>query len=47
MKLLGGAILWVVIGVVFFRWANREQNEGWDALQWRDVDAEVRAGVGR
>jgi putative membrane protein len=47
MKLLGGAILWVVIGVVFFRWADREQNEGWDALQWRDVDAEVRAGVGR
>jgi putative membrane protein len=47
MKLVGGAVLWVVIAAVFFRWAHREQVEGWDALQWRDVDAEVRAGVGR
>ncbi len=47
MKLAGGAILWIVIAVVFFRWANREEREGWDALRWRDVDAEVRAGVSR
>ena len=36
-----------MIAAIFFRWANREQREGWDALQWRDVDAEVRAGLHR
>ena len=47
MKIVGGAILWTVITVVFFRWARRDQTEGWDALQWRDVDAEIRAEMGR
>jgi putative membrane protein len=47
MKLLGSAILWVVIGCVFFRWANREQQQDWDELRWRDVDAELRAGASR
>jgi putative membrane protein len=47
MKLVGGAILWVVIGVVFFRWARQEQTEGWDALQYRNVEGEVRAGMRR
>jgi len=47
MKLVGGAILWTVMAVVFFRWWRRERDEGWDALQWRDVDAEVRAEVNR
>jgi putative membrane protein len=45
MKLGGTAVLWTVIATVFFRWARREQDEGWDALQWRDVDAELRAEV--
>jgi putative membrane protein len=45
MKLGGTAVLWTVIATIFFRWARREQNEGWDALQWRDVDAELRAEV--
>jgi putative membrane protein len=47
MKLVGGAILWVVIASVFFRWGQREEREGWDALAWRDVDAELRAGATR
>jgi putative membrane protein len=47
MKIVGGAILWTVVTVVFFRWARREREEGWDALQWRDVDAQIRAEVNR
>lgn len=47
MKIIGGAILWVVIAVVFFRWGSRERRDGWDALQWRDVDREIRAEVTR
>jgi len=47
MKLVGGAILWAVIAVVFFRWGNREQREGWDAVQWQRLEREVRAGMGR
>ena len=37
----------LLITVVFFRWARRDQTEGWDALQWRNVDAEIRAEMGR
>jgi putative membrane protein len=47
MKIVGAAILWTVITVVFFRWGRRERDEGWDALQWRNVDAEIRAEMGR
>jgi putative membrane protein len=47
MKLVGGAILWGVIAVIFFRWAGREQREGWDAVRWQRVEREVRAGMGR
>jgi putative membrane protein len=45
MKIVGGFILWVVIAVVFFRWAAREERDGMDALRWRDVDAEIHAEV--
>lgn len=47
MKLVGGMVLWVVIAVVFFRWGGREEREGWDALRWRNVDAEIRAELSR
>lgn len=47
MKLIGGAILWVVIATVFFRWANREQREGWDAVQWQKVEREIRSELRR
>jgi putative membrane protein len=45
MKLVGGAILWTVIAVIFFRWHAREERDGMDATQWRDVEREVRAGL--
>jgi putative membrane protein len=47
MKLVGGAILWGVITVIFFRWGHEEQTEGWDALKFRNVERDIRAGVDR
>jgi putative membrane protein len=47
MKIVGGAILWVVIATVFFRWANREQREGWDAVQWQRMEREMRPELRR
>ena len=47
MKLVGGAILWVVIAAIFFRWGREERTEGWDALKFRNVEREIRAGMGR
>lgn len=49
MKLVGGAVLWGVIGVLFFRWYRIERGEeGVDALEWHDVDASLnRMGLKR
>jgi hypothetical protein len=47
MKLVGGAILWVVITAIFFRWGHEETTEGWDASKFRNVEREIRAGMGR
>jgi putative membrane protein len=47
MKIVGGAILWVVIATIFFRWGREETTEGWDALRFRDVERDIRAGMGR
>ena len=47
MKLVGGAILWVVLAAIFFRWAREESTEGWDALKFRNVEREIRAGMRR
>jgi putative membrane protein len=47
MKLVGGAILWGFIAVVFFRWHAQEQRDGWDPLSYRDVEREIRAGLSR
>ena len=47
MKLVGGAILWVVITAIFFRWGHEETTEGWDALKFRNVEREIRAGMRR
>ena len=47
MKIVGGAILWVVIATIFFRWGHEETTEGWDALRFRDVEREIRTGMGR
>jgi putative membrane protein len=46
MKLLGGAILWGVMGVIFFRWFGQEQRTpGWDAVEWHRAEREIRAGM--
>ena len=47
MKLVGGLILWVVITAIFFRWGHEETTQGWDALKFRNVEREIRAGMGR
>jgi putative membrane protein len=47
MKLVGGAVLWVVIAVVFFRWGHKEQTEGWDELKFRNVEREIRSELRR
>jgi putative membrane protein len=47
MKIVGGAILWVEITAIFFRWGHEETTQGWDALKFRDVERDVRAGMGR
>jgi putative membrane protein len=47
MKLVGGAILWAVIAAIFFRWGHEETTEGWDALKFRNVEGEIRAGMRR
>jgi len=48
LKLGGGALLWTVLAVTFFKWYSLENNsEGWDALEWRDVERDVRSGLSR
>jgi putative membrane protein len=47
MKIVGGLILWGFITVIFFRWHAREARDGWDALALREVEHELRSGVGR
>jgi putative membrane protein len=47
MKLVGGLILWSVIAVVFFKWYQVEQHDGWDELKWRDVERDVRSQLSR
>ncbi len=46
MKLVGGAILWMVIAVIFFRWHAQEERDGWDPVQWRNFERRVRAEMG-
>jgi len=46
MKIVGAAILWSVIGVMFFRWYELEHREGVDVLEWRDVDRELDRSAG-
>lgn len=43
MKIGGGFLLWVVITVYFFKWHQAEQRDGWDAMQFRDVESQVKA----
>ena len=48
MKILGGAILFAIIAVIWFKWWGQEQKtEGWDALEWGRVDHELEPHVER
>ncbi len=47
MKLIGGAIFWVFIAVIFFRWYRLEEREGWDASRYRDVEREIQVEMSR
>ena len=48
MKLVGGAILWVFITAIFFRWYREEhRGEGWDASRYRDVERDIRVELTR
>lgn len=44
MKLGGGVILWLAIGIIFFRWVAREERKEQRAaeLRWEDVEEELR-----
>jgi putative membrane protein len=47
MKLIGGAILWGFITVIFFRWHAQENRDGLDPLRYRDVEREIRSEMRR
>jgi putative membrane protein len=48
MKLVGGAILWAFITVIFFRWYRQEhRDDGWDASRYRDVERDIRLELTR
>jgi putative membrane protein len=48
MKLVGGAILWAFITVIFFRWYRQEHHDdGWDASRYRDVERDIRLELTR
>lgn len=47
MKLVGSAILWGVIGTIFFRWYGQEQRVQLDATGYASMDREIRAGLNR
>ncbi len=47
MKLVGSAILWVVITAIFFRWFAAERRSDLDVTAYADVDREIRAGLSR
>jgi putative membrane protein len=41
MKLIGGLILWVAIGIIFFHWYGQEEEKERDPLRWEDVESEL------
>lgn len=38
MKIIGGAVLWGFIAVIFFRWSRIEQRDGVDLLDQNEID---------
>lgn len=48
MKLVGGAILWIAIGIIFFKWNSQEERASGDAVGWTDIERELdEAGLRR
>jgi putative membrane protein len=47
MKLVGSAILWGVIGTIFFRWYGQEQRVQLDATGYASLDREIRTELNR
>jgi putative membrane protein len=43
MKLGGGALLWSVITVMFFKWHAKEEAQDVDELSWEDFERELHA----
>ena len=41
MKIGGGLLLWLVIAVIFFRWAGEEDRRIAARRQWQDLDREL------
>jgi putative membrane protein len=41
MKVGGGAILWTVIFITFFKWYGQSQRQDADTLTWADVEREL------
>ena len=41
MKLAGGALLWAIITVLFFRWHSQEEADERTARKWRELDTEI------
>jgi putative membrane protein len=43
MKIVGGLLLWGVIGVIFFRWSAREEARDRGEIAWDDFERELEA----
>jgi putative membrane protein len=41
MKLGGGALLWAIIAVLFFRWHSDEEAADRQDRRWRDLEREI------
>jgi putative membrane protein len=45
MKLAGGALLWMIIAVLFFKWHSAEEENERQALRWRNLERELDQGL--
>jgi putative membrane protein len=41
MKLAGGALLWAIITVLFFKWHSQEEDDERTARKWRELDSDI------
>jgi len=41
MKIGGGALLWAIIAVLFFRWSSREETGVPDDVDWQELEREL------